>query len=136
MEYGLASDEARMEKGVFDRGYPLVQLGAVLGSSFALALIPSLSKQKDRSDEFYQAISKALSFSLYLATGAMIGLLIIFPEVNVLLFKDNQGDTSLQILAISVLLSSFAITSATILQSLGSVHMIAYLIGLLFLVKW
>lgn len=136
MAYGLSPDEARMEKGVFDRGYPFIQLGAVLGSSFALALIPSLSKQKDLSDELYQAISKALSFSLYLATGAMIGLLIIFPEINVLLFKDSQGDTTLQILSISVLLSSLAITSATILQSIGSVHMIAYLIGLLFLVKW
>ncbi|HEY4600547.1 MAG TPA: polysaccharide biosynthesis protein [Cerasibacillus sp.] len=136
MDYGLLPDEARVAKGVFDRGYPLIQLGAVLGSSFALALIPSLSKQKHRTDEFYQAISKALSFSIYLATGAMIGLLIIFPEVNVLLFKDHQGDTSLQILAISVLLSSLAITSATILQGIGAANMIACFIGLLFLVKW
>lgn len=136
VEYGLTPNEARMEKGIFDRGYPLIQLGAVLGSSFALALIPSLSKQKHRSNEFYQVISKALSFSIYLATGAMIGLLIIFPEVNVLLFKDHQGDTSLQILAISVLLSSLSITSATILQGIGSVNIVACFIGVLFLVKW
>src|SRR5699024_11232669 len=46
LQYGLTRGEAMQAKGVFDRGQPLIQLGAVLGSSFALALIPNLSKNK------------------------------------------------------------------------------------------
>src|SRR5699024_2619708 len=42
LQYGLTRGEAMQAKGVFDRGQPLIQLGAVLGSSFALALIPNL----------------------------------------------------------------------------------------------
>ncbi len=43
-EYGLLPREAMEEKGVLDRGQPLIQLGTVLGSSFALAMIPSISR--------------------------------------------------------------------------------------------
>src|SRR5699024_3747276 len=46
LQYGFTRGEAMQAKGVFDRGQPLIQLGAVLGSSFALALIPNLSKNK------------------------------------------------------------------------------------------
>src|SRR5690625_5548044 len=41
---GLASIEAMELKGVFDRGMPLIQLGTVIGSSFGLALVPSVAR--------------------------------------------------------------------------------------------
>src|SRR5699024_2695857 len=42
---GLTPLVAMKEKGVFDRGIPLIQFGAVLGSSFALAFVPSITQQ-------------------------------------------------------------------------------------------
>src|SRR5699024_9330634 len=43
VDYGLSEIEAMAAKGVLDRGQPLIQLGTVLGSSFALSVIPTVT---------------------------------------------------------------------------------------------
>ena len=138
MEYGVDKLEAMKMKGVFDRGQPLIQVGAVLGSSFALALIPGLSKQEVHAPSTisYAPVQSALKFSFYLAFAAMLGLILIFPEVNTLLFQNNQGTLSLRILSLSVLLSSLAITSTTILQGMGYLKRTAAFILFAFFIKW
>ncbi|MGJ9460224.1 putative polysaccharide biosynthesis protein [Oceanobacillus sp. CF4.6] len=137
-EYGLTQTEAMEAKGVFDRGQPLIQLGTVLGSSFALALIPSISKEKLEVDPvtFYNYIRTALLFSFYLAVGATIGLIAIFPETNLLLFQDEKGTMELQILVLSIFLCSIAITASSILQGMGYIKRTAGFILIAFLVKW
>src|SRR5699024_9798833 len=138
MEYGFDKLEAMKMKGVFDRGQPLIQVGAVFGSSFALALIPDISKQKvnELANISYAPVQSALKFSFYLAFAAMLGLILIFPEVNTLLFQNNQGTLSLRILSLSVLLSSLAITSTTILQGMGYLKRTATFILFAFFIKW
>ncbi|MFA1822379.1 oligosaccharide flippase family protein [Virgibacillus oceani] len=138
MDYGLTNREAMEAKGVFDRGQPLIQLGTVLGSSFALALLPAVTKQKLESnpDAFYSYIQGTLLFSFYLAIGATVGLVFIFPETNTLLFQNDKGTTDLQILVVSILLSSMAMTGAAILQGLGYMKRTAGFILIAFFVKW
>ncbi|MEC5425995.1 polysaccharide biosynthesis protein [Virgibacillus sp. C22-A2] len=138
MDYGLTSLEAMETKGVFDRGQPLIQLGTVLGSAFALALIPTISKQKLENDPetFYQYIQGTLLFSFYLAIGATIGLIVIFPEANVLLFQNDKGTVNLQILVLSIFLCSMAITASSILQGLGHIKRTAGFIMIAFFIKW
>src|SRR5699024_9282958 len=120
------------------RGQPLIQLGTVLGSSFALAMIPAVAvEKKDRQKGSLQgSIRSALSLSIYIAIGATIGLIIIFPEVNHLLFQNGKGSFSLQILSISILLSSLAITITSILQGFGYYKRTALFIFIAFLIKW
>ncbi|HLR40317.1 MAG TPA: polysaccharide biosynthesis protein [Virgibacillus sp.] len=138
MEHGRSKLEAMQDKGIFDRGQPLIQLGTVLGSSFALALIPTISKQKLQSDlgTFYPYIQGAIAFSFYLAAGATIGLIMILPEANVLLYKDASGTMTLQILAIAIFLSSIVITASSILQGMGYIKRTAGFIIGAFLIKW
>ncbi|GAB3054594.1 putative polysaccharide biosynthesis protein [Virgibacillus ainsalahensis] len=138
MDYGFTHLEAMEAKGVFDRGQPLIQLGTVLGSSFALALVPTISKQKLKTDPttFYHYIRGALLFGFYLAIGATIGLIAIFPEVNQLLFKNDQGTSNLRILILSIFLCSLAITASSILQGLGYLKRTAMFILAAFFVKW
>lgn len=138
MDYGFSQMEAMEAKGVFDRGQPLIQLGTVLGSSFALALVPSISKQKlERDpDTFHHYIRGAMLFSFYLATGAAMGLIVIFPEANVLLFQNDQGTVDLQILVASILLCSLAITGSATLQGLGYMKRTAGFIAIAFFIKW
>lgn len=112
--------QAMEEKGVFDRGIPLIQFGAVLGSSFALAFIPSLTHRN--TTEQRQSICDAIAISIYVAAGATIGLIVIYHEVNRLLFKDDLGTSVLQLLAISILLLSLSITGSAILQAYGYVR--------------
>lgn len=138
LKYGLSNMEAMEAKGVFDRGQPLIQLGTVLGSSFAMALIPTISKKRleENSNELYGYIRGALLFSFYLAAGAVIGLITIFPETNTLLFQNTKGTTTLQILAIAIFLSSISITISSILQGLGYFKRTAGFIVGAFLIKW
>ncbi|MEW9675299.1 polysaccharide biosynthesis protein [Lentibacillus sp. L22] len=138
VKHSLSAFEAMEAKGVFDRGQPLIQLGTVVGSSFALALIPSISKE-ERSQSpgpFYFHIRAAMKCSIYLAIGATIGLVMIFPEVNMLLFQDDKGTGSLRTLVVAILLCSVAITAASILQGLGYVKRTAMFILLALLIKW
>lgn len=111
---------AMEEKGVFDRGIPLVQFGAVLGSSFALAFVPMLSKQS--TVEQKQSLRDAVSLSVYLASGATVGLIVIYAEVNKLLFENTLGTPVLQVLALSIILLSLVITGSAILQAYGFVR--------------
>ncbi|WP_156289995.1 putative polysaccharide biosynthesis protein [Oceanobacillus salinisoli] len=138
MDFGLSKIEAMEAKGIFDRGQPLIQLGTVLGSSFTLAVVPSISKEKlrEHQSEFYFYIRSALLFSFYLAIAATIGLIVIFPETNILLFQDDKGTADLQILVLSVFLSSLAITASSILQGLGYIKRTAAFILIAFFAKW
>ncbi|GGK01124.1 sugar transporter [Lentibacillus kapialis] len=136
-EFGLSKREAKVAKGVFDRGQPLIQLGTVLGSSFALALVPALSGKKiNRSSPFDDSIRSALHTSFYLAVGATVGLVLIFPEANALLFQNDAGTGSLRILVVAILLSSVGITAASILQGMGYIKRTAGFVLIAFFLKW
>jgi PST family polysaccharide transporter len=136
--YGLSKIEAMEAKGIFDRGQPLIQLGTVIGSSFALALIPAISKRKldEQPERFNTYIRSGLLFSFYLSAGAVIGLIMIFPAVNTLLFQNTRGTFSLQILSLAIFLSSISITVSAILQGLDYFKRTAGYILVAFLIKW
>ncbi|MHA6252898.1 putative polysaccharide biosynthesis protein [Oceanobacillus sp. CAU 1775] len=138
MESGLSKVEAMEAKGVLDRGQPLIQLGTVLGSSFALAMIPTLSKKrlKENTEDFYEKIRSGIAIGFYLAVGATVGLIMIMPEANLLLFQDTKGTSDLRILVLAILLSALVITVATILQGLGYVKRTAAFILITLGIKW
>lgn len=137
INYGHVKSDAMEIKGIFDRGQPLIQFGAVLGSSFALALIPEITQKKAKSkNKTVQIIKDSLTISFYLAAGATLGLILIFPEANLLLFENKLGTVSLQVLMFSILLGSIAITSNAVLQSYGYFKQITlYIIGM-FAIKY
>jgi O-antigen/teichoic acid export membrane protein len=138
MDYGLTATEAMEAKGVFDRGQPLIQIGAVLGSSFGLALIPAISS-KGKSTKFKEVptqISGTLKISFTLAAGATVGLIMLFPKVNILLYQDDQGSTSLSILMLAVVLSAMVITASSVLQGLDNEIWTAAFIISTFFMKW
>lgn len=118
IDYGFNVMEARTQKGIFDRGLPLIQFGVVFGSSFALALVPALTTNSNKESNLSQQTAKdALSLSFYISSAATVGLICIMPEANLLLFMDRDGSFSLQILSFSILLTSIAITGSAILLS-------------------
>ncbi|MFD2628051.1 putative polysaccharide biosynthesis protein [Oceanobacillus kapialis] len=138
LNFGLSKQEAMEAKGVFDRGQPLIQLGLVLGSSFALALLPNISRTRLVQEPalFYQDIRGSLLFSVYLALGATIGLILIFRDANILLFQNDQGTAELRLLVVSIFLCSVSVTAAAILQGLGHVKRTAGFILGAFFIKW
>lgn len=136
IDSGYAEIEAMEMKGIFDRGQPLIQFGAVLGSSFALALIPEItSRKKEWKEKTLQTIKDTLTISFYIAAGATLGLIFILPEANILLFEDKSGTKSLQILMFAILFGSIAVTSNAILQSYGYYKEITIFIISMFFAK-
>ena len=134
LTYGFSAEEAMVWKGVFDRGVPLIQLGIVIGSSFAVALIPVISANKSL-DHVSTTIQHALALCLYIAGGATVGVIVLFPEINLLLFNDMKGTTSLRIFALAILFISMIVTINAILQSLGYMFRTVFYILIIFLLK-
>lgn len=123
-QHGYQLQQAKMWKGIFDRGQPLIQLGVVLGSSLALALLPTINSQqfKNQYQLFINYIQGTWKFSLYISSAAASGLITIFPYANQLLFTSTVGTTTLQILAITIVFAGLSITTASILQGLGYMY--------------
>ncbi|KGX90077.1 polysaccharide biosynthesis protein [Pontibacillus halophilus JSM 076056 = DSM 19796] len=134
---GMSFEAAKEWKGIFDRGYPLLQLGLVLGSSLALALIPALTKQRLAKNEEQTILhtKQALSLSFYLSLGATIGLILMFPQVNVLFFETDEGTTALRVLSLAILFGSVGLTSSALLQGLGTTLLPAAIVLIAFVLK-
>lgn len=133
IEAGDYPEQAMEWKGIFDRGQPLIQFGVVFGSSFALALVPNIIQ---KGSARVHAIRESLLFSFYLAGAASAGMIALMPEINALLFRNQVGTSSLQILAVSILLSAIAVTACSILQNIGKGKTVALWIVLVCVLKW
>ncbi|MFD3448315.1 oligosaccharide flippase family protein [Microbacteriaceae bacterium 4G12] len=114
--------EAKVIKGVYDRGIPLIQLGTVLATSFSLSLIPVITRARERGDTVFiqQKVKLAMKITFVIGIAAAVGLVCIIRPTNIMLFQNSNGSGTLAILAISILFSSFSITTASILQGLGN----------------
>lgn len=130
MEAGFTSDEARVAKGVFDRGQPLLQLGVVVASSMSLALIPNVTRTRwtEQPKRMREAVMSAIKFSFVIALAATVGLILLFPTLNPLFFLDEKGTEALQLLMLVILMGSLAMTTASVLQGLDHLLMTALLI--------
>ncbi|UUI03225.1 oligosaccharide flippase family protein [Oceanobacillus jeddahense] len=137
MADGVEEIAAKEMKGVFDRGQPLIQVVTIIGSSIALAIIPAISYQKlkEQRRQVMNYIQTAMHVGIFIAIGAVLGLFIIFPEVNQLLYKNLQGTGELRLLILSIAMSTISIISSSILQSLGMIVRTAVFIGISFMVK-
>ncbi|QAS52729.1 putative polysaccharide biosynthesis protein [Halobacillus litoralis] len=123
-------DSARLLKGIFDRGQPLIQLGTVLASSIALALIPSVTRKRLNNDfeRVESAILSAVKVTVMIAFGATAGLVFLFPLINEAFFQDSQGTGPLRMLMLVIVGSSISITMSSVLQGLDYVKQTALVV--------
>ncbi|TLS35117.1 putative polysaccharide biosynthesis protein [Pseudalkalibacillus caeni] len=133
IEAGFDGRIARITKGVFDRGQPLIQLGTVLATSLSLSLVPVITKAYLKRDFetiiYYSSI--ALKVSVVIGVAAAAGLAIIIEPVNTMLFTDNARSLELGVLGVSLLFSSIALTAAGILQGMDAAREVAWYVVLL-----
>ncbi|MGD6819088.1 putative polysaccharide biosynthesis protein [Metabacillus sp. 84] len=120
-EKGMDPTAAKIAKGIYDRGQPLIQLGTVVATSLSLSLVPLISSAKRRNDEKFIKDKINLSIKVCLAVGAAAtaGLIGIVEETNIMLFRNNYGSDILGILSLSILFTSLSMTIAAILQGLN-----------------
>nr|WP_267917759.1 polysaccharide biosynthesis protein [Lederbergia citrisecunda] len=123
VQSGVSEEEAKVLKGVFDRGQPLLQLGTVAASSFSLALVPLIASAWLRDDEelIYNKATSAIKITMVIGLGAAIGLVNIMRPTNTMLFANGDGSSVLGVLAIAIFFTSIILVCSGILQGLGHV---------------
>ena len=135
VEHGMSQEVAKDLKGIYDRGQPLVQLGMVVGVGFSSSYLPLLSRSymKQHLEEFEQLKHSLLKMTMVFSVVATVGLVVILPRVNHMLFGDIQGNDVLSVYVISIVLASMMMAYHGILQSTGkySITLIALFIGLI-----
>ena len=71
-------------KGVYDRGQPLVQLGILIASTLALAIVPLIAhhttKQGGRGAEPFVRLT--FRIAVLFGWAAAVGLALVLPYVN------------------------------------------------------
>lgn len=134
---GIESEEAKVIKGVYDRGGPLLQLGTIVATSMSLSLVPIISsvKMKTNKSELYDKIRFSIQISSIIGSAATIGLFAIIQPTNMMLYENAQGSSVLAMLTFVIFLSSMSLTIISILQGLGILYYPAIIVFFMFFIK-
>lgn len=104
---GMSLVEAESQKGIYDRGQPLLQFGLILLIALFTSYLPKLSRLYYENKFAYQLVSQQfLSLIYYLSLTLTVGYLALLPLVNQVLFRDRQGLAELQVYLLLIVLSS------------------------------
>ncbi|KAF1295260.1 polysaccharide biosynthesis protein [Enterococcus sp. JM4C] len=102
--HGLTEQAARVAKGVYDRGQPLVQLGLVVATALSATFLPALTRSlvQTKKKQFQQSARIYLRLTVSLAMAASVGLALLLPYFNYALFKDTSGTKALTVFVFAI----------------------------------
>ncbi|MFY0545805.1 putative polysaccharide biosynthesis protein [Brevibacillus sp. H7] len=120
---GMGENMAKVVKGAFDRGQPLIQFGTFFATSLSLALVPAISEAAAQGQHRLIAnrTEVALRLTFLLGLPASFGLALLAEPINVMLYGDGKGTEALAIQAFTILFATLGIATSGILQGLGRV---------------
>lgn len=115
------SIDAMEEKGIYDRGQPLVQVGLVVATSISLAVVPLVANAivRESSEKVNQLIQFTFQVACLFGIAATIGLILVMPELNTALFENADLSNVLRVYVLQILLLSVIVTITAILQGIG-----------------
>ncbi|MGM9987001.1 MAG: oligosaccharide flippase family protein [Bacillaceae bacterium] len=135
VENGAGTHMAKVIKGVYDRGLPLIQVGTIVATALSLSLVPVISMAYAKKDihTIKEKVTLSLKVNLFVGIAASVGLMCVMKPTNIMLFENARGTTALAILAYAILFGSMAMATATILQGIGGAWIPAFhvLIGMI-----
>ena len=137
IQSGIVPVEAMEIKGIYDRGQPLVQLGLVIATSLSLAIVPLVAlKAKNTNGRGARPfIQLTYRSSLLFGVAAALGLILIMPYVNVLLFKTDALSTVLRLCAFQIIPLSIILTFTAVLQGYSKLKIPALILALSIAIK-
>ncbi|WKA54874.1 putative polysaccharide biosynthesis protein [Planococcus shixiaomingii] len=120
-ESGIERIAAMEQKGIYDRGQPLVQFGLLIATSLALAIVPLVAhmskKQSGRSADMYAQLAFRTSFLF--AFAAAVGLTCVMPYVNETLFQTREESFALIVFSWQIVWMSLLLVMNAMLHGLG-----------------
>ncbi|MFD1430973.1 polysaccharide biosynthesis protein [Lacticaseibacillus mingshuiensis] len=134
---GVLLPMAKVLKGVYDRGQPLVQLGLVVATALSATLMPKLTAalSQRRLAAFRQVAGQLVHLSAAISVAAAAGLVVLMPAINWLLFGDAAGTVALQFYVVSIALVGLINAYSALLQSAGRIRGTAWALVAGFVVK-
>jgi O-antigen/teichoic acid export membrane protein len=120
---GFSHQDAYNLKGIFDRGQPLVQFGAFFATALSLSIVPAIAEARARGQHRLIASRSELALRLTFLVGlpCSVGLAVVAGPVNIMLYQNGSGTTTLILLAFTTIFSTLGITSSGILQGMGRI---------------
>ncbi|MBK3496911.1 polysaccharide biosynthesis protein [Viridibacillus sp. YIM B01967] len=134
---GIPIVEAMETKGIYDRGQPLVQVGLVIATSLSLAIVPLVAhaSKKHGGRDAERFIQLTYRTALLFGFAATLGLMLVMPYVNEMLFETRELSNVLIIFVIQIVWLSLILPLTAMLQGLGKLKVPALLLTAGFLVK-
>lgn len=138
LESGMNEQTAKETKGIYDRGQPLVQLGVIIASSLSLAIVPLVAHhaKKKAGRGAIPFIQLTYRSSILFGVAAAIGLIIVMPYVNEMLFETNSLSVVLQVYVLQIIPLSIVLTFTAILQGYGKLKIPAVILVGAILLKY
>ncbi|MER2039544.1 MAG: polysaccharide biosynthesis protein [Solibacillus sp.] len=121
IQSGMEPLQAMKVKGIYDRGQPLVQLGLVIATSLSLAIVPLVALKSKNINGRGAAPFIQLTYrsTLIFGVAAALGLILVMPYVNQLLFKTDTLSQVLKLYAFQIIPLSIILTFTAVLQGYG-----------------
>lgn len=137
VESGMSETLAKETKGVYDRGQPLVQLGVVIASSLSLAIVPLVAhmSKKNKGRNATPFIQLTYRTSVLFGWAASLGLVLVMPYVNTMLFKTDMLSEVLMLYVLQIVPLSIILTFTAILQGYGKLKKPAVFLFIGFIIK-
>ena len=119
---GVEEESAMKLKGVYDRGQPLVQLGSLIATTLAMAIVPLIAHHLVKTGGRGEWPFVRLTYRVAIVFGwaAAVGLAVLVPYVNILLFETSEGSTALSIFSLQIFWLSLVLPLCAVLQGAGS----------------
>ncbi|MEW9502922.1 putative polysaccharide biosynthesis protein [Jeotgalibacillus marinus] len=135
---GMGEEEAKVVKGVYDRGQPLVQMGVVVATSLSLTIVPMVTAafQKQQIEVVIEKARLALKIALLFGGAAAVGLMNIIKPLNIMLFQDAVDSEMLAVYVFAVLFASIILSVSAVLQGMGDFHFAAWAIVVSLAIKY
>ena len=135
---GLTDNRAEYIKGVYDRGQPLLQLGMVLATGLGTSLLPALHEHfmQQQWPALRRDFQTTMRLALALSGVSTIGLMVVMPQVNQVLFGSREGSVALMWFVMAIMPATLIIILSSVLQSLNRTTGLSWLIGISLVVKW
>ncbi|KOS70348.1 membrane protein [Lysinibacillus contaminans] len=137
IENGMNETLAKETKGVYDRGQPLVQLGIIIASSLSLAIVPLVAhmSKKNSGRNAVPFIQLTYRTSILFGWAASLGLVLVMPYINAMLFKTDTLTEVLMLYVLQIVPLSIILTFTAILQGYGKLKKPALILFIGFIIK-
>lgn len=134
---GYSSKMAQDWFGIYSRGFLLVLATTVFSTALALSLVPKIAESNQIRDfnEVSHSSYIVLKISIILGLPAGLGMALIRPEINSLFYGNELGNMAMAILGMSSFWLTLAMTSAAILQGMGTIYLPAIFLLIAFVIK-